>query len=159
MLPAGQDRLHGVSSVSTADERSSMWIERKRFSTKSSSSPDYTMFRKEVIQKICGPHPGIVKWAKLRNGCTHHHTAHTIDYWTRIHRESGGVDRGLQVLNMNVQRFQGGLVSNAHGPLYHSTVVLKATEKKKTTKGVTGASLVRSNRLQGYLAYKKAPRP
>ena len=32
---------------------------------------------------------------------------------------------------MNLQRFRGGLVFKAHGPLYHSTVGLRIIIKKK----------------------------
>ena len=36
-----------------------------------------------------------------------------------------------QLLYRNVNRFRGGLVFKAHGPLYHSTPGLKVITKKK----------------------------
>ena len=40
----------------------------------------------------------------------------------------------MQLLDRNVQRFQGGLVFKAHTLLYHSTLGLRVIKKKKKKK-------------------------
>jgi hypothetical protein len=47
-----------------------------------------------------------------------------------------------QLLHRNVQRFQGGLVFQAHRPLYHSTLGLRVTKKRR--RGVPSSHRMRT---------------
>ena len=45
-----------------------------------------------------------------------------------------------QLLKKNVERFRGGLVFKAHRLLYHSTLGLRVTKKKKVAARTAGGS-------------------